>query len=63
MLKSLTSHAESIGLKILILSVFSSNTRAIHVYEKLGFQESGRIRKGLFKDGTYLDEILIVNQL
>ncbi|MBI1277900.1 MAG: GNAT family N-acetyltransferase [Anaerolineaceae bacterium] len=37
------------------LTVMAHNTRAIHVYEKLGFQIEGRQRAALFKDGAYVD--------
>jgi RimJ/RimL family protein N-acetyltransferase len=63
MLKALISRAETIGLEILTLSVFSSNERAFHVYEKVGFKEVGRIPNGLFKNGKYLDDILMVRRL
>ena len=63
MLKTLISNAETIGLEILTLRVFSSNERAIYVYEKLGFKEAGRIANGLFKNGKYLDDIIMVRRL
>ena len=63
MLKSLIARAKSIGLEILTLKVYSSNARAHHVYEKLGFQEAGRIPNGLFKSGKYLDNIIMVRRL
>jgi ribosomal protein S18 acetylase RimI-like enzyme len=44
MLKQLIIHAQERGLKIVTLGVFSTNTRAKHVYENLGFRECGRIR-------------------
>lgn len=62
-LKTLISRAETIGLEILTLRVFSSNERAFYVYEKLGFKEAGRIPKGLFKNGKYLDDIIMVRRL
>jgi RimJ/RimL family protein N-acetyltransferase len=63
MLKALIFHAETIGLMMLTLDVFSTNNRAIHVYEKLGFKETGRIPKKLVKNGKYVDEILMVKNL
>jgi len=63
MLNTLIARAETMGLEMLILSVFSSNTRAYHVYEKVGFREVGRIPKGLFKNGMYADDIIMVRQL
>jgi RimJ/RimL family protein N-acetyltransferase len=63
MLKTLIARAETIGLEIMTLRVFSSNERAYHVYEKLGFREVGRIPKVLFKNGKYLDNIIMVKRL
>jgi RimJ/RimL family protein N-acetyltransferase len=63
MLRTLISHAREIGLKVLRLSVFSSNSRAKHVYEKVGFKETGRITKEIFKDGKYIDEIIMTMDL
>jgi ribosomal protein S18 acetylase RimI-like enzyme len=31
------------------------NPRAFHLYEKLGFEKEVKIRRGLFKNGQYLD--------
>jgi RimJ/RimL family protein N-acetyltransferase len=31
------------------------NPRAIHLYEKLRFEKEGKMRRGLFKNGQYLD--------
>lgn len=50
-------------LKILTLEVYSTNKRAIHVYEKLGFKETGRIPKGLFRNGKYIDQVVMVKEL
>ena len=41
MMKTLVSKAENMGLKIMTLTVFSTNKRAKHVYEKIGFRETG----------------------
>ena len=43
----------------IILSCFSSNERALNLYEKLGFQEVGRRRKQFYMDSTYSDEVLM----
>jgi len=63
LLKTLINRAKAVGLEILTLRVFSSNTRAIHVYEKTGFHETGRIPNGRFKDGRYFDEIIMVKNV
>lgn len=41
------------------LEVFSNNPRAIHLYEKLGFEHEGRRRRAFFKDGGWLDSLLM----
>ncbi len=63
LLKALISHAKTIGLELLRLTVFSSNTRAIHVYERVGFKKTGRIPHGLFKNGIYHDDIIMTLKL
>ena len=47
----------SLNLHKLYLHVFSSNTRAIGLYEKLGFKEEGRFREELYRNGGYQDVI------
>ena len=39
------------------LEVFAFNTRAIHVYEKVGFRHEGRMRDALWWDGTPHDTL------
>ncbi|MCW4038351.1 MAG: GNAT family N-acetyltransferase [Candidatus Bathyarchaeota archaeon] len=63
LLNALLSHAKTIGLELLTLTVSSSNKRAIHVYERIGFEETGRIPHNLFKNGTYRDSIIMTKIL
>ena len=63
MLGALIAHGREIGLRVIKLSVFSTNPRAKHVYEKVGFRETGRIPREFFKDGKYADEILMTMEL
>ena len=37
------------------LEVTAANTSAIHLYEKVGFQKEGLRRRGMFKNGRFLD--------
>lgn len=57
MMKTLVEQGKSWGLKVLMLTVFANNARALHVYRKIGFVETGRIPKKFFKEGQYLDEV------
>lgn len=48
------------GIEKVCLEVFSHNTRAIHLYKKLGFIEEGRKKDFIkYEDGTYVDEVLM----
>ncbi len=46
-----------VGLKLLILSVYSPNIAAQSLYKKLGFKTAGIVPKGVWYKGTYIDEI------
>jgi RimJ/RimL family protein N-acetyltransferase len=50
---------EMMNLHRIQLDVYAENLRAIHVYEKIGFQVEGRRRDALFKYGTYSDVIVM----
>jgi len=63
MLKTLISQAKKMSLKMLTLTVFSTNKRAIHIYEKAGFKETGRIPNEIYKNGKFIDHIIMVKQL
>jgi RimJ/RimL family protein N-acetyltransferase len=52
------------GLEILQLSVYASNNRAFHVYEKCGYKKCGRLTRDIkFLDGTYTDRIMMEQPL
>mgnify|MGYP000001894457 FL=1 len=52
------------GFEQLELGVYSDNARAIHLYEKVGFESYGiQPRAFKLKDGTYRDEIIMVKML
>ena len=63
MMRELEEYARKIGLKVLTLSVFANNQHAINLYRKMGFVETGRIPKRFFKDGAYIDEIIMTKML
>ena len=59
MIKTLIAQAKSIGLKVLTLSAFATNKRAIHVYEKLGFVKTGTVPRKFLRQGQYIDEAIM----
>jgi RimJ/RimL family protein N-acetyltransferase len=50
---------EMMNLHRIELEVFARNERAIHVYEKVGFQVEGRRREAFFKYGAYRDIVVM----
>lgn len=61
MLNELISWAEKNSvIEKVTLNVFSTNPRAIHLYEKCGFKEEGRCPEDMkLSDGTYIDSVLM----
>jgi len=51
--------AEEKGFEKVCLSVFHTNTRAISLYEKMGFRKVGYRDRQFKLDGNYYDEILM----
>jgi len=41
------------------LEVFEDNTAAINLYKNFGFQEEGRLKEFIFKDGKWKDVIIM----
>ena len=59
MLRASLSHAKNTGLEKVELTVYSENTAAIALYEKVGFVREGLIRHYRKLDGRYVDGILM----
>jgi RimJ/RimL family protein N-acetyltransferase len=59
MMKTLIEQARALGLKVLTLNVFATNKPAVHVYEKVGFVQTGKIPKKHFRQGQYIDEVIM----
>ena len=59
MMRTLVEQAVALGLKVLTLQVFATNERAVHVYEKVGFIQTGKVPKKHFREGQYVDEVIM----
>jgi len=59
MMKALITQGRTMGMSVLELSVFANNERAVHVYKKVGFTETGKVPRKFFKEGKYIDEIIM----
>jgi RimJ/RimL family protein N-acetyltransferase len=63
MMRILVAQAEKMGIEVLTLTAFASNRRALHVYEKVGFVQTGLIPKKHLKEGKYIDEAIMTKLL
>ena len=60
LLKTLLNLADNwLMLARVELTVFADNERAIHLYEKLGFEKEGLKRMTTVRDGKYADEYMM----
>jgi RimJ/RimL family protein N-acetyltransferase len=46
---------ETLNLNRIYLRVYSTNPRAMRVYEKVGFVMEGKLRQGVYRHGRYAD--------
>ena len=63
MMRTLVKESRKAGLKTIELEVFANNPRAIHVYERTGFKEAGRIPKKMMRKGKFIDSIVMATEL
>jgi RimJ/RimL family protein N-acetyltransferase len=50
---------QQLNLNRIALEVLESNERALRLYRSLGFREEGRLRQAQFKNGKYIDVLLM----
>ena len=50
---------DSLNLNRIFLRVFENNPRAIRAYEKVGFVHEGRQRQAEWRDGRYIDVLMM----
>lgn len=55
LLSAVIDHSKKFGLEKIELTVYTSNTSAIALYKKFGFEEEGLIKKYRKLDGEYFD--------
>lgn len=64
MMETAITQAKANGFEQIELGVFEDNPRAIHLYEKFGFEKFGvQPRAFKLKDGTYRDELIMIKFL
>ena len=57
LMQTLIKQAPDIGIRVLELSCFENNSRALHVYEKLGFIKIGTMPAAIAWKGGYVGEV------
>jgi len=63
LLETIISESKKAGLKVLTLEVFETNYVAKALYKKMGFKEVGRIPKGIYRNGQYIDLAIMVLEM
>jgi len=62
-MRTLIEESNKAGQKILVLDHFDTNRAARRLYKKMGFREVGKIPKGIYKDGKYIDLVRMTLEL
>jgi ribosomal protein S18 acetylase RimI-like enzyme len=55
--------AQTGGVRVVMLRVFSTNARALALYEKLGFVRAGEIPGFIMKRGRPIDDVIMYKEL
>lgn len=63
MVRAVVEVARKKKLAVVVLSVFATNRRAIHVYERVGFVRCGRVPGKHFHRGRFVDEFVMALSL
>lgn len=57
--QTLIGEAQKIGIRLLMLCAFENNSKAIHMYESLGFKNVGTVPGALLFKGEYIGEVVM----
>lgn len=63
LMQALVDWARKAGIRRLELNVFARNAIAIRLYQRFGFAVEGRRSRSAFKEGEYLDDLLMAKIL
>jgi putative acetyltransferase len=63
LMKEAERQAPQMGLESIMLEVFATNDRAIHVYEKMGYRRIGAIPGGVKYRGEYVDAVSMYKRI
>lgn len=54
---------EKLSLTQITLGCYANNKVGLALYENMGFKEYGRLPKGIFRKGDYIDEVLMYKEI
>ncbi len=63
LLETLITQAKNNNFRLLVLSAFSENTRAVTLYQKLGFKVAGEIPGAIWYKDRYIGEVHMYKEL
>lgn len=63
MIHGLLEESSKAGVKVVGLEVFESNKRAIHLYEKIGFKKVGLIPKRIYRNGRFINNVIMTIEI
>ena len=63
MVRALMAEARRQGLKIVDVEFLSTNDATIHVYGKAGFKRVGRIPGKVYRNGRFIDSLIMTRRL
>ncbi|OLE74462.1 hypothetical protein AUG19_08600 [archaeon 13_1_20CM_2_54_9] len=63
MLKALLTEAGRVGLKTVHVEFLSTNKSALRAYRKTGFKKVGTIPKKVYRNGTFVDSLIMARDL
>ncbi len=60
---AITQAKTKLSLNQIILGCFANNMVGLSLYTNLGFKEYGRLPKGVYRQGVYIDEVLFHKEI
>ena len=63
LMREVANQAPRLGIEIITLGLFASNAPGLHLYEKMGYREVGRVLRGNMMDGEYIDDIMMAKEI
>lgn len=63
LLEYIVGQAQKMGIRIVTLTAFADNDKALNLYKKTGFEEWGRLPEGLYRKGKYSDLVKMYRKI